>query len=575
MQRVDNEEFEKPFNLNKLVKAMHFFESLLGRDWIRQKVNERDEKHEHEKYYFLCEEETEHPIIRNWPLISEKFANRKERKVYPIQQLGLIAPYHYMYDATQVKGFKDKISKTNLRDPVTFESFVFECKIASLFYRLGYDVEFLPERDKPTPDLVIKCAERDVYVECKKKMFTKKEKDYRIWACKIAKNILNALDYMRQNLFIEIFSEDYKNSDITEITESLKDRLLKESKVGEFSIDNIKIKWRTILPFNMEKTGFFNVSLAKEPSYLVNTIEIFVSENGKIKYRNPRVIVFYTNIEFERAKPLVQRFRDALKQVEEYLPSLVYLEIEKGTKTQALQDAEKLIEDMFNPSAESYDGRTEGVNYCIFTSVELTESEEMLIERTVSRVLENKYAKTNLPKSFFKFGKWFPGNAFPETIINEGLKLSERGKYSEAIAYYDFALKLSPYIPEGWNNKGNALNKLGKYSEALECFDKALQMNPHYASAWMNKGISLANLGNHESVLKCFDRAIEIKEDFAQAWYNKGLILFKLGRVNEGLFCAERAIKIKPEYENAKRLKELCQNLLKEKAFKRVYALKL
>lgn len=565
MQRVKNEEFEKSFNLNKLVEAMHFFDSLLGRDWIHQKVNERDEKHVNEKYYFLCEEETEHPIIRNWPLVSEKFANGKERKVYPIQQLGLITPYHYMSGAMQVKGFKEKISKTNLRDSVTFESFVFECKIASLFYRSGYKIEFLPERDKPTPDFVIKCAEQDVYVECKKKMFTKKEKDYRIWACKITKNILNVLDDMHQNLFIEIFSEDYKNSDIIEITENLKNQLLKKSKIGEFSVSNTKIKWRTLLPFNEEKTGFFNVGLAKEPSYLANTTEIFVSENGKMKYRNPRVIVFYTNIEFERSKPLVQRFRDALKQVEEYPPSLVYLEIERGTKTQALQDAEKQIEDMFNPSAESYDRRTYNVNYCIFTAVELTESEEMLREYTVSRVLENKYTKANLPKSFFMFEKWFPGNASPETIINEGVKLSECGKYNEAIAYYNFALKLSPYISEGWNNKGNALNKIGKYSEALECFDKALQMNPHYASAWMNKGISLANLGNYEGALKCFDRAIEIKEDFAQAWYNKGLILLKLGRINESLFCAEHAIKIKPEYENAEKLKEVCQNLLKEK----------
>ena len=61
-------------------------------------------------------------------------------------------------------------------------------------------------------------------------------------------------------------------------------------------------------------------------------------------------------------------------------------------------------------------------------------------------------------------------------------------KIEEAILYYEFALKLSPYIAEGWNNKGNALNVMKRYSEALKCLDNALKLNPHYASAWMNKG---------------------------------------------------------------------------------------
>ncbi|NIA09220.1 MAG: hypothetical protein GWP10_05660 [Nitrospiraceae bacterium] len=214
MEEIRREDYEKAFNLDKLVESMHLFDPLIGKEWIRQQTEERDKKHKGDRYYFLCEEESEHPIIRNWPLISEGYGGKtdQERKVYPIQQLGLIAPAHYIRNAVEIKGFNDRISKTNLSDPIGFESFIFECKIASAFHRLGYNIEFLPEKkNKPTPDFLIKCKEGDIYIECKKKMFTEKEKDYRKRACKITKSVLYLMDEMQQNLFVEIYSKDERS----------------------------------------------------------------------------------------------------------------------------------------------------------------------------------------------------------------------------------------------------------------------------------------------------------------------------------------------------------------------------
>jgi len=562
MQEIRREDYEKSFNLDKFVKSIHLFDKFLGEEWIRKQAKERDKKHRGDRYYFLCEENSEHPIIRNWPLISEEFSIKagQERKIYPIQQLGLIAPAHYIRSAMGIKGFNDRISKTNLHDPITFESFIFECKIASAFHRLGYNIEFLPEKDEPTPDFLIKCREKDIYIECKKKIFTEKEKDYRIKACEIAKSILYLMDETQQNLFVEIRSKDSMRSlNPSDIVIYLKRQVQKGLKSGNFSIDSTEIKWHSLLPFNVEKFGAFSVSLSREPNYLVNMTEVFVNEKGEMKYQNPRVIAFYTDVKFDRITPLVNRFRSALRQVENHYPSLIYLEVEKGTKIQDLQEAERLIKQMFDTSTQSYDERTNGVNYCVFSAIELKEENGMIGESTLSRTIENKYSIISLPQSFFIFGKWFLGNADPKTIINDGVRLSERGKYKEAISYYEFALKISPYSPEGWNNMGNALNKIRRYSEALRCLDNALKINPKYASALMNKGISLANLGYIDEALKCFNKAIEIKEDFAQAWYNKGLVLFNLGKIKESLSCANKALKINPEYENAKKLKEMCE----------------
>ncbi|MGC9015030.1 MAG: tetratricopeptide repeat protein [Thermoproteota archaeon] len=558
---MSREEIEKAFNLHELINSMRFFESFLGKKWIQQEVKKRDELHEKDKYFFLCADEDVHPIIKNWPLTSKE--TNKEKKIYPVQQLSLIAPAHYIQNAKNIKGFNKRVLKTKLRNPNEFEAFVFECKIASAFRRLGYNIEFLPEGSKPTPDFRIRCEGGDVFVECKKKMFTKEEKEYRTRACKVAKEVMHLMDKNQQNLFVEVFSKDaMENIDSVSVVDNLEKQIQSGLKSGNFSIDETRVTWRFLLPFNEEKPGAFNVNLSKEPNYLVNTAEIFIEETSKIKYRNPRVIAFYTEVKFCRGEPLVRKFEDALRQVENHSPSLVYLEVERGTKIQDLEKAEREIEEMFNPSTPNYDERTKGVKYCVFSTIELVEENGTVGEHTFSKGIENRYSKVPLPRSFLILGKYFPGNIDLRFIINEGVKLSENGKHKEAISYYNLALKIAPYIPEGWNNKGNALNHLGRFKEALECLDNALKLNPNYESAYVNKGISLMNLGNVEEALLCFDKAIEINPNFAKAWYNKGLALYRLGRIKESLLCANSALRINPEYEKCKILKEECEKRL-------------
>ncbi len=312
--------------------------------------------------------------------------NKQRKEIYPVQQLSLIAPAYYIQNAKNIEGFGKRVLKTKLRNPIEFEAFVFECKIASAFRRLGYKIEFLPEGSNPTPDFRIRCEEGDVFVECKKKMFTKEEKEYRTRACKVSKEIMHLMDEKRQNLFVEVFSKDAMESiDSISIVESLEKQVRSGFKSGNFLIDETRVTWRFLLPFNEEKLGAFNVNLSKEPNYLVNMAEIFIEEPSKIKYRNPRVIAFYTEAKFCRSGPLVRKFEDSLRQVENHSPSLVYLEVERGTKIQDLEKAEREIEEMFNPSTSNYDERTKGVKYCVFSTIEPVEENGTVGEYTFSK----------------------------------------------------------------------------------------------------------------------------------------------------------------------------------------------
>lgn len=59
-------------------------------------------------------------------------------------------------------------------------------------------------------------------------------------------------------------------------------------------------------------------------------------------------------------------------------------------------------------------------------------------------------------------------------------------------------------------NKGNHLIESGRFEEAIACFDKALKINPRDVKVWRNKGNALVELGMLNEAVKCFNRAIEI-----------------------------------------------------------------
>jgi tetratricopeptide (TPR) repeat protein len=86
------------------------------------------------------------------------------------------------------------------------------------------------------------------------------------------------------------------------------------------------------------------------------------------------------------------------------------------------------------------------------------------------------------------------------------------GRYEEAVASYDQALKFKPDKDSAWYNRGNALGNLGRYEEAVASFDQALKIKPDDDSAWNNRGNALGNLGRYEEAVASFDQALKLNQ---------------------------------------------------------------
>jgi len=134
------------------------------------------------------------------------------------------------------------------------------------------------------------------------------------------------------------------------------------------------------------------------------------------------------------------------------------------------------------------------------------------------------------------------------SAIAQGDRLVKEGRYEEAIAMYDTAIRMGSRPATAWTAKGVAHKRLGHLDEALRCHNIALKQNPQNEIAWCNKGDILFRAGRMDRAIECFDRAIECRPRYAIAWNNKGAALAKMGRYEEARACHDRAVELKPRY---------------------------
>jgi pentatricopeptide repeat protein len=134
------------------------------------------------------------------------------------------------------------------------------------------------------------------------------------------------------------------------------------------------------------------------------------------------------------------------------------------------------------------------------------------------------------------------------SAMAQGDRLVKEGRYSDAIEYYNRAIRMGSKPSTAWSSKGVAFKRMKEYEESLRCEDLAIQMNPKNEFAWCNKGDVYFKMGDFPEAVACYNKALDIRSRYAIAWNNKGAALARLGRFEEAKKCHEKAIKLRPKY---------------------------
>ncbi|MCE2672374.1 MAG: tetratricopeptide repeat protein, partial [Microcystis sp. 53598_E5] len=111
----------------------------------------------------------------------------------------------------------------------------------------------------------------------------------------------------------------------------------------------------------------------------------------------------------------------------------------------------------------------------------------------------------------------------------QGQTFYQLKRYTDALNYYDQALKINPDYLEAFQGKADALLALQRYSEALIIYEKAIQINPDSAwPAWLGRGQALDKLGKNQEALESFERVLSLNPAASQAWQGKADIYLEL-----------------------------------------------
>ncbi|HET7393245.1 MAG TPA: tetratricopeptide repeat protein, partial [Candidatus Binatia bacterium] len=88
-----------------------------------------------------------------------------------------------------------------------------------------------------------------------------------------------------------------------------------------------------------------------------------------------------------------------------------------------------------------------------------------------------------------------------QNAFNDGVKHYQAGRFKEAVAAYDRAIKASPDASEAYNNRGLAYHKLGQTGNALKDYDQAVKLNPNFTDAVYNRGNALLAQKQYERAI--------------------------------------------------------------------------
>ena len=115
--------------------------------------------------------------------------------------------------------------------------------------------------------------------------------------------------------------------------------------------------------------------------------------------------------------------------------------------------------------------------------------------------------------------------------------LVQIGRYEQALAAYDMAIRLDPTDVEAAVGRGAMLGMLGLWTAALSATEQVLQEHPEIKEAWVNRGMMLIELGRFDEALVALERGLELDPTDEQALANRGIALKRLGRYEEALDC--------------------------------------
>ena len=127
------------------------------------------------------------------------------------------------------------------------------------------------------------------------------------------------------------------------------------------------------------------------------------------------------------------------------------------------------------------------------------------------------------------------------------LDKEEGADLGAVIDAYTKAINLDQDYAGAYLNRGLALSQLDRHLDAIADFDWIIKLNSADAEAHVNRGFALSRLDRHLDAIADFDRAIKLNSADALAHYGRGAANLSLSRISEARADLQQALVLAQE----------------------------
>jgi tetratricopeptide (TPR) repeat protein len=154
----------------------------------------------------------------------------------------------------------------------------------------------------------------------------------------------------------------------------------------------------------------------------------------------------------------------------------------------------------------------------------------------------------------------------PKSLVKQGVTLNDDGKYAEAIAKYNEALRLDSTYESAYYEMAYTLFTSGKEKEAIPYLEKLLNINPNTAGAYDMLGSIYDDDNQSEKAIWYYSKGIKADPGYQRLHFNLAITYYKLSNYKESEKYAIEAIKLNPKHASSQRIYAMATYKLQKRA---------
>ena len=140
------------------------------------------------------------------------------------------------------------------------------------------------------------------------------------------------------------------------------------------------------------------------------------------------------------------------------------------------------------------------------------------------------------------------GGSKAEEHFIAGAQLQELGRFEEAIAQYDEAIRLNLEQAEAYSNRCLAYWNIREFQRASRDCDEAIRLDPEQVEPYNNRGLVYDDLGQSRRAIEDYNEALRLDPQFARAYVNRCLAYWGISEFQTALKDCDEAIRLDPNW---------------------------